>query len=181
MITKNSLLNIELILSQLERKEEMIVADLGCGNYGFFVFPLAQLVGKSGKVYAVDILKSSLEEIKRKARLENLNQVETVWSNLEKVGSTKISTDSVDVVFLINTLFQADKTIDMLKEATRLLKPSGELIIVDWSEEEASFGPPLTQRVKKDKLKNALVKLGLKLKIEFIPGAYHYGLIFKKS
>ena len=58
------------------------MAELGCGNFGF-VFPIARLVGRSGKVYAVDILKSTLQEIKARATKENLPQVITIWSNLE--------------------------------------------------------------------------------------------------
>jgi len=36
------------------------VADLGCGGNGFFTFKVARLVGKTGLVYAVDVLKMVL-------------------------------------------------------------------------------------------------------------------------
>jgi ubiquinone/menaquinone biosynthesis C-methylase UbiE len=180
MMAKNTLLDAELILSYLPNRTDAKVADLGCGNFGYFVFPLAKLVGKHGRVYAVDIIKSALAEIKKKAHTNNLPQIETIWSNLEKSGGTKIIKNSLDAAFLINTLYQADKTLDMLKEAVRLLKPKGRLIIVDWNEEPSPLGPALTQRVKKDKLVSAILKLDLKLEKEFKPGAYHYGLVFKK-
>jgi len=181
MITKNNLLNIEHILSQVEKKEEMKVADFGCGNFGFFVFPLARLIGNRSKLYAVDILKSSLDEIKRRARLENLPQIETVWGNLEKADSIKIPSGELDAAFLINTLFQASQSINMLKETARTLKKGGVFVIVDWLQDPAPFGPPLAQRVKKDKLKLALTKIGFDFKTEFNPGKYHYGLVFIKQ
>jgi len=181
MIAKNTLLDIEMILSQLPEKTDARVADLGCGNFGFFVFPLAKLVGKQGKVFAVDIMKSSVEEIKSRARTENLPQIEAIWSDLEKIGSAKIKKDSLAAAFLINTLYQAVRGLEMIKEAERLLKPGGVLIVVDWDDVPAPLGPPVEQRVKKDKLIAAAAKLNLQLTREFNPGAYHYGLVFKKK
>jgi len=181
MITKNSLLDIGMILAQIEKRDEMVVADFGCGNFGFFVFPLARLIGENGKLYAVDILKSALDEIKRKAYSDNLPQVETIWGNLEKAGGIKLPNGELDAALLINTLYQATQSLEMLKECVRTLKKGGTFVIVDWTQEEAPFGPPLGSRIKKDKLKLALAKIGLDFKSEFNPGKYHYGLVFIKQ
>ena len=179
MITKNNLLNIELILQKITQQDNLQVADLGCGNFGFFVFPLAHLVGKKGKVYAVDIIKSALDEISRRARLENLNQIETIWSNLELFGATKIEAGQLDAALLINTLYQAKSSIDMLRESIRMIKPGGKLIVVEWAEEHP-VGPAQEQHIKAAKLKAALSKMNLELELEFNPGKFHYGLVFKK-
>jgi ubiquinone/menaquinone biosynthesis C-methylase UbiE len=179
MIAKNNLLNVDLILRELPQGDNLQVADLGCGNFGFFVFPLARLVGKNGKVYAVDIIKSALDEISRRARLENLSQVETVWSNLEVFGATKIEAGQLDAALLINTLYQAKSNLDMLQESIRMIKPGGKLIIVEWNDEHP-FGPAAEQHIKESKLKTMLGKLNLELESEFNPGKFHYGLVFKK-
>ncbi|MFA4942212.1 MAG: class I SAM-dependent methyltransferase [Patescibacteria group bacterium] len=179
MIAKNNLLNVNLILSQLLEVKDLKVADLGCGNFGFFVFPLAHLVGKNGQVYAVDIMKGALDDIFRRARLENLPQVKTVWSDLEVFGATKIEAGQLDAAFLINTLHQAKNSLDMLKESVRMIKPGGKLIIVDWNDEHP-FGPAKEQHIKEAKLKAAASKLSLELESEFNPGDSHYGLVFKK-
>ncbi|PJA09555.1 hypothetical protein COX68_02585 [Candidatus Falkowbacteria bacterium CG_4_10_14_0_2_um_filter_41_15] len=179
MITKNSLLNIDLILRELPPKNNLQVADLGCGNFGFFIFPLATLVGKHGKVYAVDIIKSILDDISRRARLENLPQIETVWSNLEVYGATKIEAGQLDAALLVNTLYQAGNSLDMLKESIRMIKTGGRLIIVEW-DDEYPFGPSQKQHVDSAKLKTASSKLNLELESEFRPGKFHYGLVFKK-
>ena len=179
MITKNGLLNVELILKELPKADNLQVADLGCGNFGFFVFPLAHLVGKQGKVYAVDIIKSALDDIARRARLENLSQIETIWSNLEVFGATKIPADKLDAALLINTLHQADNSLDMLKESIRMIKPGGKLIVIDWDDEHP-FGPDKKRHIKEAKLKTAVAKFDLELESEFNPGKFHYGLVFKK-
>ncbi len=54
-IKKTALFDITAILNKISIGERQKVAELGCGNFGFFTFPLARLVGRSGKVYAVAI------------------------------------------------------------------------------------------------------------------------------
>ena len=179
-IRKTALFNIALILKKLEIKEENKVAELGCGNFGFFVFPLARLVGRRGKVFAVDILKSTLGEVSRESKKENLPQVNTVWSDLEIFKATKIETNSLDSALLVNTLHQSQKKVEILREARRLLKRNGKLLIIEWENADTPFGPKIEQRVNLNSLKKIIPKLGLTLQEEFKAGPYHYGLILTK-
>ena len=94
-IKKTALFDITAILSKIGIGEKQSVAELGCGNFGFFVFPIARLVGRYGRVYAVDVLKSTLEQIAREAKKENFTQIYPVWSNLEIFKATKIETNSL--------------------------------------------------------------------------------------
>jgi len=179
-VSGNLLLDSKLILEKAKLTEGMKVADLGCGGHGYFVYPLAHMVGRAGKVYAVDILRVMLENVRRKAMVENYPNVITVWSDVEVFGATKIETMSLDRVFLINVLFQSKKRVEMLREAIRMLKKNGELIIVDWNEQALPFGPDPEDRVKVDSLKEGAHKLGIELEDEYSAGQYHHGLIFKK-
>ncbi len=177
---KTILFDIENILRKIAVEEGQRVAELGCGNFGFFVWPLARLVGRRGQVYAIDILKSTLDEIRRQALKENFPQVKTVWSNLEIFKATAVETSSLDGALLVNVLYQSDKRIEILREAIRLLKRGGELLIVEWGGADSPLGPALDKRVKLDSLKMAAPKLGLDIKEEFSAGPYHYGLILTK-
>jgi ubiquinone/menaquinone biosynthesis C-methylase UbiE len=179
-IKKTALFDIAAILSKMGIGERQHVAELGCGNFGFFVFPLARLVGRQGKVYAVDILKPTLDEITREAKKNNLSQIIPVWSNLEIFKATKIETNSLDVALLVNTLHQSEKKIEILREAIRLLKRGGQLLIIEWKNTDLPLGPSPERRINLDSLKNATPKLGLSLKEEFTAGPYHYGLILTK-
>jgi len=127
----DKLLNPEKLMKAVGVAEGMSCADLGCGSAGFFVLQAGEMVGKQGHVYAVDILKSVLESIDSKARLEGLDNVTPVWSDLERVGAAKIPEASLDGVFLISTIHQAHQPANMLKEAKRLLKPGGKLLLVE--------------------------------------------------
>ncbi len=176
----NALLDVNFILDKVQVGDKTKVADLGSGASGHFVFPASKLVGKRGKVYAVDILKTNLENVDKRAKMENMSNIETVWSDLEIFGATKIEAGSLDVAMLINTLYQSKKRAEIIRESIRMLKKSGKLIIVDWKSISSPLGPPVEERVKVEKLKEGGKKLGLNLEEEFEAGQYHYGLIFTK-
>ena len=58
----------EVVIHSLSLQPGNHVADLGAGG-GYFTFRLADAVGPTGKVYAVDIDKGNLEYIASQARL----------------------------------------------------------------------------------------------------------------
>jgi len=170
----------ELLVKQLELKFGQFVADLGCGGAGYFTLPAARLVGSRGKVYGVDILKSALEGVKSKAKLDNILNIETVWSDLERVGATSIPPDTLDAALLVNIMFQSRNNRALLDEARRLLKVSGKLLVVDWKVEPTPFGPPLSDRLSPEKVKEFAGSLGLKEAKQFDAGPYHYGFVLVK-
>jgi len=179
-INKTVLFDIPAILAKINISSRQSVAELGCGNFGFFVFPLARIVGREGKIYAVDILKSTLEEITRTAKQENLPQITTVWSNLEIYKATKIETSSLDCALLVNILHQSDKRLEILRESVRLLKRGGKLLIIEWKDSDSPLGPSPEKRVNLTAIKLAAPKLNLEIKEEFSAGPYHFGLILNK-
>jgi ubiquinone/menaquinone biosynthesis C-methylase UbiE len=176
----NTLIDLDLILAKANIATDMKVADLGCGPIGHFVFPLSKVVGPGGMVYAVDILKPTLDNIKHRVKQENLQNIETVWSNLESFNATTIDSSSLDRILLINTLYQSNKRVEIIKEAIRMLKTGGTITVVEWKNANIPFGPKIEERVQKESLMKAAPKLGLEEKVEFSAGPYHYGLIFEK-
>lgn len=179
-IRGSNLIDANLVLDKAQVKEKTKVADLGCGSSGHFVFPSARRVGKKGIVYAVDILRTVLETVNKQARAEDLANIKIIWSNLEIFGATKIEAGSLDVAMLINTLHQSHKRLEILRESVRLLKKDGRLVVVEWKNTAAPFGPPPEERVGKEFVDNGAKKFGLRPEEEFKAGQYHYGLIYVK-
>jgi len=176
----NALIDPQIIIEKAGIADRMHVADLGCGGTGHFVFPVAKAVGKNGIIYAVDILKNNLVNIERRASQENLAQIRTVWSNLEIFKATKIETSSLDVALLINVLYQSDKRAEIIREAVRLTKKNGKILIVDWNSIATPFGPSIEERLNKENLKKVGERLSLELLDEFSAGEYHFGMVFLK-
>jgi ubiquinone/menaquinone biosynthesis C-methylase UbiE len=100
---------------------------------------------------------------------------------LEILGSTKIAADSVDIVFVAHVFHQSGKQPEILKEAGRILKPEGKVVMVEWQKMKIPFGPPVGQRLAKDDAVRLAQSAGLQQISEFTPGHYHYGLVFGKS
>ena len=51
-----------------------------------------------------------------------------------------------DLLFMITLHHELDEPVALLKESYRLLKPGGEIFVVDWKKEEMAEGPPQTIR-----------------------------------
>lgn len=158
----------------------MMVADLGCGGAAHFALPAAKMVGDEGMVFAVDVLKFVLDSVQSRAKMEGLTNIKTIWADLEIFGSTYIKNLSIDAVLLVNILFQSKKHLNILKEAVRILKPNGKLLVVDWKSTRIPFGPPPEIRVKKEEIKAIAHRLDLEKIDEFGAGTYHFGLLFQK-
>jgi len=178
--SESSLLSPSAVLVHLRLGAGMRVADLGCGGHGQFTLHAARLVGPRGLVYAVDILKSTLAELAKKARLEGCSNVKPIWSNLEVVGATAIPAGSLDAALLVNVLFQSRDRASLLQEAGRLLRTGSQLLVVDWQLGASPLGPPQEQRLTPAQVKANAQAAGFQLSEEFSAGRYHYGLVFTK-
>ncbi len=176
----NQLIDSETLFVKAQLRPGMHIADLGCGRVGHIVFPASLIIGERGIVYAVDVLKDVLLEIKKRAAMENLTEVQTVWTNLEVVGHTAIPTKSLDAAFLINVLNQSDNRHAILEEAHRLLKDKARLIVVDWSKKGLAFGPPAERYLDFQDLKNWSMLHGFVVQEEFDMGPFHHGLVLFK-
>ena len=174
------MLDVNFIMEKARVADRMKVADLGCGSSGHFVFPSAQIVGKHGMIYAVDILKTSLEALNKRVKQENIENIQTIWSDLEIYKATKIEPESLDVGLLINTLYQSRKRIEIIRESMRIIKRGGYLLVVEWEDTSLPFGPPPGERVKIEQLKKVCQKMGLRVIEQFEAGEYHYGILFEK-
>jgi len=172
----NSFLNPDEVLDTLNLKPDMVAAEFGCGAGGF-TFPLARRL-EDGLVFAIDIQESVLSALKSRALLENIVNINVIHSDLERPRGSTLSSESLDLVLIPNVLFQIEDKDAIIKEAKRVLKNNGKLIIIDWLE-NAACGP-LGKRIKPDEVKSLAEKNGFKLEKEFRPGIYHYGLTFLK-
>jgi ubiquinone/menaquinone biosynthesis C-methylase UbiE len=167
------------VLSQLDVREEMVVADLGCGS-GFFTFAASEIVGEKGIVYAVDVQKAVLSGIESKMRLYGSRNVKTVWADLEIPGSTKIGENSVDLVIVATLLYQTKKHDVIFKEAKRIMKEKAKLLVLDWEKTEVPVGPDVSLRVSKKDVRKKAETESFKFVNDIEVDEHHYGMVFEE-
>jgi ubiquinone/menaquinone biosynthesis C-methylase UbiE len=114
------------ILQEAGIKEGARVLDFGCGP-GSYLLPLAESVGPSGKIYALDIHPLALKRIREIASKKHLSNVETIHSD----GPTGLPDQSLDVVLLYDTFHDLKDGEAVLKEILRVLRLGGILSFSD--------------------------------------------------
>lgn len=158
----------------------MQTADLGCGS-GYFSLDLARAVGAAGSVAAVDVMLEPLQSVQTKAEALGLGNIRTVRADLEVAGGTGINDHSIDLSLLSNVLFQSQKKENIIREAVRILKPGGKLVIMDWRKGVSGFGPPDAMRTSKEEFQRMAEAEGVKLDREVEAGKFYVLLIFIKQ
>ena len=166
-------------VERLHLTEGMHVADFGAGS-GEYAFALAARVGASGLVYAIDIQAGLLERLKKEAKLRKL-KIEVIRGDLDEEGGSKLASGSMDALVVSNILFQSEKKDVLAREAHRVVKKDGQILVIDWSDSFGNLGPIPAHVVKKEAGKDIFLKTGLGFDREFEAGAHHWGLIFKKE
>ena len=169
----------EKIVSGFGIQKGMMIADFGSGA-GYFTILLAQRVGEDGRVYALDIQESALDNVRVKSKLAGLENIETIRANLEVSGSSGLADNSQDMTLLANILFQSDLKGEIIKEAARVLKSGGSLVVIDWKRAAGGFGPPDERRTDEIAMRNLVMGEGLVFENDIDAGQFHYGMKFKK-
>ena len=101
-----------------------IVLEIGCG-IGIFTCEIAKLVGKSGKVIAVDISTKQLELAQEEAERQNINNIEFIKCSVFEIEKLNIKVDCVYSRFL---LMHLNDPIFILNQELNCLKIGGYLI-----------------------------------------------------
>jgi ubiquinone/menaquinone biosynthesis C-methylase UbiE len=159
-------------IDRLNLHPDSTVADLGAGS-GHYTFEIARRIkamGGKGIVYAVDVQRPLLEKIKVEANRMGLGAVHILWSDIETSGGVKLADNVCDAVIVSNVLFQAPDKKAFLTEASRIMRPGGTMMVIDWN-----------LHIKKEDVVPVAIASGLVVKEEFNAGSHHWGLLLRKS
>jgi ubiquinone/menaquinone biosynthesis C-methylase UbiE len=128
------------VLKEVGIKQGFHVLDYGCGP-GSYILPLAEMVGRWGKIYALDMHPLALQMAKDLALKKTFINVDTIHSDCQ----TGLPDNSLDAVLLYDTLHDLGDPGRVLQELHRVLKPTGVLSISDHHMKEVEIVSRLTK------------------------------------
>lgn len=122
------------ILEEVGLKEGFHVLDYGCGT-GSYIPGTAKLVGRSGKLFTLDINPLAVEKAQEIACKHGLHNVVTIQSDCR----TGLVNGSIDAVLLYDIFHDLTNQTDVLEELHHILKPGGVLSFSDHHLSEAGI------------------------------------------
>jgi ubiquinone/menaquinone biosynthesis C-methylase UbiE len=122
------------LLERIGIRKGQTVLDFGCG-YGIYTIPVAKIVGKQGRVYALDKDKEALDALMQKAISACLINIERMETSGEL--EIELADETVDVVLLFDVFHsfyfpQPGDRRRLLDEIRRIMRPSAFLSISVW-------------------------------------------------
>lgn len=156
----------EAVLQALALRPGERVADIGAGT-GYFAVPIAEAVGPSGRVYAVDVARQMIDYLSDRIRRERIGNIAPI---LAPSNNPTLPAKGVDTVLIVNTYHHLDDRASYLAHLDKALAPGGRIVIIDFvprPREERGFGPPLGMQLSRETVDDELSQAG------FIPAEVH--------
>jgi ubiquinone/menaquinone biosynthesis C-methylase UbiE len=112
-------------------KTGMTVVELGCGSGAFTTF-VARVVGKQGRIYAVDIQPAMLKQLKRKLAKPENRDITNIELKQASAYDLPFADGVIDLVYMVTVLMEIPDRSEALREIRRVLKPGGTLAVTEW-------------------------------------------------
>lgn len=124
----------DLVLQALDLQPGMTVADVGAGT-GYYTRSIAQRVGDTGFVYAVDIQPQMLAILDRQLVRQGTTNVRPV---LATPIDPRLPDGALDLTLMVDVYHELEYPHETVEAIVRALKPFGRLVFVEYKGEDAS-------------------------------------------
>jgi len=162
------------VITALDFKPGEVIADIGSGS-GYFTLRLAAHVGDAGRVYGVDIDPEMVRHLNRRVRDARLRNVHVVLADPDD----PLLPEPVHSFLVVDTWHHIENQGKYLGLMRKLLRPGGQVVMIDFQKKELPVGPPLAMKVAREDLIKQMEANGFHLVKEhtFLP--YQYFLVFE--
>jgi ubiquinone/menaquinone biosynthesis C-methylase UbiE len=149
------------------------VVDYGAGT-GVYTIAIAGAL-PAGRLYAVEALPELVALLRQKITPELESRICVVETQDNVVP---LDAGEADVVVMVDVLHHLHDHPEALEEVTRILRPGGRFVVVDWTDSDRPLGPPPSHALSKTATLEILAGMGLDVIELHEPGeVLHYHLV----
>lgn len=160
---RNAEENTDRLLEALELRPGATACDLGAGN-GYHTLRMAQRVGPTGRVLAVDIQPEMLALLDQRATAAGITNVTTV---LGEPADPKLGTARCDLLLLVDVYHELSDPKTMLDKMKAALTPRGRIALVEFRAEDPSVPIKPLHKMSKPQMVKEFGSAGLVPVAEF--------------
>jgi predicted methyltransferase len=162
------------VMQALGVKDGEVIADIGAGS-GYFTIRLAHHVGAAGRVYAVDVSADMIRHLHTRVRDMALLNVSPILARPDD----PLLPQPVDRFLIVDVWHHIEDQAGYLALMKKLLKPGGQVVMIDFHKRELPVGPPAAMKIAREDLLRQMQGHGFQLAAEhtFLP--YQYFLVFR--
>jgi ubiquinone/menaquinone biosynthesis C-methylase UbiE len=164
----------EELIEALNIPPGAVVADIGSGT-GYYTWRLARQVGAKGRVYAVDVQESMLDETRKTVQAHKMTNVEYV---LATAVSPRLPDRSVDFAFIAYAYHEFGDPDSTMAAIRRALKPGGRVLILEYAKESKIAPASPLHKMSFDEIRREIEPMGFAIDrlLDFLP--VQHGVIF---
>ncbi len=126
-VDRDTWMDVSFIFDHAGIEHGSFVADIGC-HEGYLSVHLAERVGNSGQVYAVDVREDRLDVLRDNLNDRKLQNVKVIHGDYD---DPKLPRNTLDVVIIMDTYHEMDDYRVILDHVYSSLKPNGKIVIVE--------------------------------------------------
>jgi ubiquinone/menaquinone biosynthesis C-methylase UbiE len=168
------LIDAEELFNSLPISGKTGFLDVACGN-GAYSLALSERVDKEAVIYAVDLWEDGIMELEAAFRVREIYNIRAVLADISK--KTPLSDESVDLCLMasvLHDLIEDNSAEDGLNEIVRVMKPKGDLAVVEFKKIEGPPGPPIHIRITPEQVAEKVSPHGFSHIETREVGPYHY-------
>jgi cyclopropane fatty-acyl-phospholipid synthase-like methyltransferase len=128
----------ERVMDRLGIKPGQRVADIGAG-LGYYTVRLARRLGPGATIYATDVKRGYLDQLRARLKRERIDGVRTI---LGRPRDPRLPADSVDVAILSQMYHEIENPYEFLYRLRPALAPDARVGIIDTDEPTERHGTP---------------------------------------
>lgn len=162
---------------ELRLKPGMKVCDMGAGN-GYHTLPMAEAVGASGKVFAVDVQPEMIEMLKERIAAKNLTNIEPI---VGLYHDPNLPAASCDLILLVDVYHEFSHPVQMLAAMRKALRPGGMLVLVEFRAEDDSVPIKPEHKMTKAQITKEMTANGYQLAREFDELPWQHMMFFSST